>query len=55
MPESNSVMVTKKDPKIIESITIVAAKCLSSIERAKLGITQEDFAELRVVRNSPKD
>lgn len=46
-----SSMETK--PKI-ESITIVSGKRLSAVERARLNISQEDFAEIRVVKNSPR-
>ncbi len=38
----------------IESITIVSGKFLSPVDRAKNKIDEEDFAELRVVRNSPR-
>ncbi|MBU4308292.1 MAG: hypothetical protein KJ566_00650 [Nanoarchaeota archaeon] len=40
-------------PKI-ESITIVSGSRLSAVERARLNISQEDFAEIRIIRNSPK-
>ena len=38
----------------VESITIIAGKNMSSVDRANYGVSQEGFAEMRVVKNSPR-
>lgn len=39
----------------IESITIVLGECLSPVDRAKLDISPEDFAEIRIEKKSPRE
>lgn len=39
----------------IESICIVKGEKLSDIDRAKNRIQKEDFVEIRVIRDSPRD
>ncbi|MBI4116488.1 hypothetical protein HY449_01970 [Candidatus Pacearchaeota archaeon] len=43
----------KNEPKV-ESITIVSGNRLSPFERAKHGISEDEFVEVRIIKNSPK-
>ncbi len=51
MNEGVIIMPTEEK---IESITIVPGECLSSVDRARNDIRDGDFAELRVIKNSPR-
>ena len=53
MTSSSDSMTASSVPKT-ESITIVSARTLSPLIRAKENLSEEDFIELRVVRKSPK-
>lgn len=38
----------------VESITIISGKRLSPLERARYKISEEEFIEVRIIKNSPK-
>lgn len=52
--ESESNPMEKLMTTKVESITIVPAKRMSAVARAKENISEEDFVELRIVKNSPR-
>lgn len=51
MNSENNIM-EKKNPKIV-SIKVVKGSQLSETVKGNLGIKSDDFAEIRVTRNSP--